>query len=399
MGSPVPTADDPQTLNAEGVRALDGGDAATAATLFARAAAADPTAPPLWLNLAKAQRLLGDDAGERRSLDRALAIDAVHFMALVRKAELLERLGELPEASKTWGGALAVAPPTEHLPPPLAARLAQAQQFVVAHTAAFGAAIDAGLAEARAGVDPRALRRFNAAVDTAVGRRRVYANDCAGVHFPFLPADEFFEREHFPWMADIEAATPAIRAEIEALLREGAEGFAPYVSMDPGTPENKWTPLDNSMAWSSYYLWKYGEPVAPALARCPATAAALDRLPRADLPGRAPTAFFSVLKPRTRIPPHTGVSNTRTIVHLPLIVPPGCGFRVGGETREWTVGTAFAFDDTIEHEAWNDSDELRAVLIFDVWNPHITEVERDMLRAFFRTADASGFDPNPREAG
>ena len=391
--------DDPQALNAQGVRALDGGDARTAASLFARAAVADPSAPALWLNLAKAQRLLGDDAGERHSLDRALAIDAVHFMALVRKAELHERLGEIPEASKTWGGALVVAPPVEQLPPALAARLVQAQQFVTAHTKAFGAAIDAGLAGARAQAEPGSLRRFNAAVDTAVGRRRVYANECAGLHFPFLPADEFFGREHFPWMADIEAATPAILAEIEALLRDGAEGFAPYVSMDPGTPENKWTALDNSMAWSSYYLWKYGEPVAPALARCPATAAALDRLPRADLPGRAPTAFFSILKPRTRIPPHTGVSNTRTIVHLPLIVPPGCGFRVGGETRAWEVGTAFAFDDTIEHEAWNDSDELRAILIFDVWNPHITEGERDMLRAFFRTADASGFDPNPREAG
>ena len=391
--------DDPQALNARGVRALDAGDPATAVPLFARAVSVDPAAPPLWLNLAKAQRQLGDNEGERQSLDRALALDPLHFMALVRKAELLERLGERPEASKTWSGALAVAPQAQHLPPPLAARLAEAEKFVAEHTRAFGAAIDAGLAEARSQVDPRALRRFDAAVDTAVGRRRVYANECAGVHFPFLPADEFFDRDHFPWLAEIEAATPAIQAEIEALLREGAAGFAPYVAMDPGTPENKWTPLDNSMAWSSYYLWKYGEPVEPALARCPATAAALARLPRADLPGRAPTAFFSVLKPRTRIPPHTGVSNTRTIIHLPLIVPPGCGFRVGGETRDWKIGTAFAFDDTIEHEAWNDSDELRAVLIFDVWNPHITEVERDMLRAFFRTADASGFDPNPREAG
>ena len=87
----------------------------------------------------------------------------------------------------------------------------------------------------------------------------------------------------------------------------------------------------------------------------------------------------------------------RTIVHLPLIVPPGCGFRVGGETREWKVGEAFAFDDTIEHEAWNDSDELRAVLILDVWNPHITEAERELLQTFFRVADSSGHAPERRE--
>ena len=74
-----------------------------------------------------------------------------------------------------------------------------------------------------------------------------------------------------------------------------------------------------------------------------------------------------------------------------VIVPPGCGFRVGGETREWQEGTAFAFDDTIEHEAWNDSDELRAVLIFDVWNPHMTTSERELLLRYFASADASGY--------
>ena len=137
--------------------------------------------------------------------------------------------------------------------------------------------------------------------------------------------------------------------------------------------------------------------IPAAAARCPATAAALAHVPQAELPGRAPTAFFSILKPRTRIPPHTGVSNTRTIVHLPLIVPPGCGFRVGGETREWVEGQAFAFDDTIEHEAWNDSDEARVVLILDVWNPYLTAVERTLLQEFYRAADASGHNPEAGE--
>ncbi|MFN5903064.1 MAG: aspartyl/asparaginyl beta-hydroxylase domain-containing protein, partial [Novosphingobium sp.] len=99
-------------------------------------------------------------------------------------------------------------------------------------------------------------------------------------------------------------------------------------------------------------------------------------------------AFFSLLKPRTRIPPHTGVTNIRSIVHLPLIVPQGCGFRVGGETREWHEGEAFVFDDTIEHEAWNDSDHLRAVLIFDVWNPWLTLAERDLIRGLFASGSA-----------
>ena len=83
----------------------------------------------------------------------------------------------------------------------------------------------------------------------------------------------------------------------------------------------------------------------------------------------------------------TGVTNTRTIIHLPLIVPPGCAFRVGGETREWREGEAFAFDDTIEHEAWNKSQQDRAVLILDVWNPYLSEHEHEMIRRLFAVAE------------
>ena len=111
------------------------------------------------------------------------------------------------------------------------------------------------------------------------------------------------------------------------------------------------------------------------------------------MPDRSPSAFFSILKPQTHIPAHTGVTNVRSIVHLPLIVPAGCSFRVGGETREWREGQAFAFDDTIEHEAWNDSDELRAVLIFDVWNPHLSIREQELIMRYYVAADRTGLNP------
>ncbi len=100
-----------------------------------------------------------------------------------------------------------------------------------------------------------------------------------------------------------------------------------------------------------------------------------------------PAAMFSVLRANTRIPPHTGVANVRLVVHLPLVVPPGCGFRVGNETREWKVGEAWVFDDTIEHEAWNDSDEDRVVLIFDIWNPRLSASERSMIAEVMSAMD------------
>jgi aspartyl/asparaginyl beta-hydroxylase (cupin superfamily) len=194
-------------------------------------------------------------------------------------------------------------------------------------------------------------------------------------------------------MAAIEARTDAIRAELLALLADGSAPLEPYVQQQPGMPRNIWTELDGSLDWGAYFLWNYGARIDVACERCPETAAALDLVPRASLPGRAPTAFFSILQPRKKIPPHTGVSNTRAIVHLPLIVPAGCGFRVGGETRQWVEGKAFAFDDTIEHEAWNDSDDLRAVLIFDVWNPHIAPHEQTLLQHLCRAIDGSGYSP------
>lgn len=383
----------PVALNALGMIALQERDYAAARALFARAAAADRGAAPLWMNLATANRHLGNDEGERASLAAALAIDRRHLMANIRMAELHTRLGEVAQANQAWAAVLALCWAMPARPPELEAVMERAKAYVGDRNREFAATLDAGLAELRAGIEPQARRRFETCMDAVLGRRRIYVNECHGMHFPFLPADEFFEPTHFPWLAEAEAAAPAVRAELEALLTPDLAGFEPYVAMEPGTPDNKWSALDRSPDWSALYLWRYGERQDAVCARCPQTAALLERLPLADIPYRGPTAFFSVLRPRTRLPAHTGVSNLRAIVHLPLIVPQGCGFRVGGETREWREGEAFAFDDTIEHEAWNDSDRLRAVLIFDTWNPHLTAAERDLMRAFFATAHASGLDP------
>jgi aspartyl/asparaginyl beta-hydroxylase (cupin superfamily) len=278
----------------------------------------------------------------------------------------------------------------EQRTPAIEAMLEHARDQVARQRAAFAATVEEGLADARHHLPAEDRRRFDACIDHVLGRRQIYANQCAGLHFPFLPAEEFFERRHFPWLDEIEAKTGLIRAELEALLAADRSSILPYVAMEPGTPANKWSPLDRSLDWGALHLWKDGRRDEAACALAPRTAAAVEALPLVDLPGRTPTIFFSLLRPGTHLPPHTGVSNARTIIHLPLIVPPGCAFRVGGQTREWEEGRAWAFDDTIEHEAWNRSDKVRAILIFDVWNPYIEEAERDLLRHFFAIAGAGG---------
>jgi aspartyl/asparaginyl beta-hydroxylase (cupin superfamily) len=110
----------------------------------------------------------------------------------------------------------------------------------------------------------------------------------------------------------------------------------------------------------------------------------------AEIAGLCPNAMFSALAPRTRIPPHNGETNARAIIHLPLIVPEKCRYRVGYDQREWQFGRILAFDDTIEHEAVNDSDDLRVVLIFDVWNPFLEPAEREMVLAMTAYARTFG---------
>jgi aspartyl/asparaginyl beta-hydroxylase (cupin superfamily) len=384
----------PVALNALGLDALARADLAAAEAYFVRATRVDERSPELFMNLAKARRDRGDPAGERQALEGALAIDQRHFMALVRLAELHERNGADAEAATRWSNVLLLAAGMAERAPALEALLAHARTVVGRRNAALADAVERELAAVRDAVPRDRRRRVDACIDHALGRRQIYVNHCAGMHFPFLPAEEFFDRAHFPWLPQIEAETEVIRAELEALLIADAAALRPYVQMEPGTPANIWSGLDRSLAWSALHLWKDGVRDDAVCARVPRTAAAIERLPLSDMPGRTPTVFFSLLKPGTHLPAHTGVSNVRTIVHLPLIVPAGCAFRVGGETREWREGEAWAFDDTIEHEAWNRSDAVRAILIFDVWNPYIAEEERAVLRAFYSAAGAAGAGEN-----
>jgi aspartyl/asparaginyl beta-hydroxylase (cupin superfamily) len=390
----VSTKVDPVALNSAGMNALREGRYTDAAAAFRTALEGDPGATALWRNLATANRALGDTAGEMAALDAAIDIDRRDFMAWLRKAELHQRLDQEPEAFAAWQGVLQLSAQLDPIPEALVPVLDGGRAFCTASALKIEQKVTEALGDFTSQMDVPGRRRAQAFVDVALGRRKVYVNECNGLCYPFLPADEFFDEHHFPWFAELEAKTDVIRAEVKALLADPGDALRPYVRMDKGTPHSKWSPLDHSLAWGACFLWEYGRPNQAVLDRCPQTAQALAAVPQTNIPGRAPSAFFSILKPRTRIPPHTGVTNTRAIIHLPLIVPDGCGFRVGGETRAWQEGKAFAFDDTIEHEAWNDSDTMRAVLIFDVWNPHLSADEQRIIAQYFAAADASGFNVN-----
>jgi aspartate beta-hydroxylase len=371
----------PVVLNELGLRMLQRGESAQARGLFQRATQADPGHPALWSNLAEslhAQNLLAEAL---EAVERALALDPRYLSALLQKAAVLEAGGEQRKASRWYRNALAALPSEAEPPDNVRERIAHARAVVAGDEAELAHAIELSVESVRAKFGRAQSRRADRCLDFLSGRRTRFDPHPSFMYFPEIPALEFFEREDFPWLADLESATEDIRRELMDVLAGDRNGLEPYIDHPAGAPLNQWKELNKSQRWSAYFLWNQAVPQLPHLARCPRTTEVLRALPKCDVSRRAPTAYFSLLDAHTRIPPHTGVTNTRAIVHLPLIIPPNCGFRVGNEKREWTSGKAWVFDDTVEHEAWNDSDIPRAILIFDVWNPFLNTAEREVVRA------------------
>jgi hypothetical protein len=369
----------PQALLHLGQHKLFLGDAKGALTRLEHASRVDAENRVVLLNLAAAYRALGDSQSELSALSRALVIDRHYFPALLARAMFFERQGRLREAAKQYRDVLAVAPSESKLEEWMKRPLQRARNVVERDQADISAFLNERLAKERAHLDAASLGRFDECKDIMIGAKKPFVQQPTLLNYPRLPAIPFYERKQFPWLAKIEAATADIRREFESIRDEDAKEFEAYVNRPDDMPLEQWAELNRSKRWSVFFLWSDGARVEVHCQRCPTTSALLNAAPMAKVPGAAPSAFFSTLAPKTLIPPHTGVTNARLVVHVPLIVPPGCWFRVGNERREWKPGEALIFDDTIEHEAWNGSDELRAILIFDVWNPYLDERERNLV--------------------
>ena len=377
-----------EQLKAAADRALMASDPRGARALFEQATALAPGRFDLWIGLASSLRMVGDDAAAVGALDQALSLDPRAFPALLMKAGLLERLGAPHQAGAAYGIALSQLPPADQMPPPMRAAADRAKDIHARYEAAMARALHGGLSDMKAGAGGPARRRLDQFIDQLSGKRKVYHQEPVQFHYPGLPEIEFLDREDLPFLAAFEARTPDIQAELAGVLADDAGGLEPYINHPPNVPVDQWAELNHNPRWSGYHLLLHGERVEAHCQRCARTMDAISLLPQPVVQHRSPAAMFSVLQPRTRIPPHHGVANTRLVLHLPLVVPPNCGFRVGNETREWKVGEGWVFDDTIEHEAWNDSDQVRTILICDIWNPRLAEEERAMVAAVTVAMDA-----------
>jgi aspartyl/asparaginyl beta-hydroxylase (cupin superfamily) len=372
----------------DGARALREGRAAEALALFNRITSTGQPTAAVWIGVAMAHRALDDRPAERAALEQALKLDPRDLRALLMMADHYTAVGDPRAAAAYYDTVVKIAVAAGSVEKGLEPEIGRAQRMREQYAAAYEAHLREALGSEA--LDRPEARRIRRSMDLLLGKSRLYLQQPKAYYFPELPNIEYADRDTFPWLDRLEAATGEIRAELMAVLREDS-GFAPYVEADPNRPFFDNHGMLGNPDWSAFYLWKAGAPVPENAARFSATMAALEEAPLCRVTGRTPSILFSLLRPGAHIPPHHGFTNARYICHLPLIVPEGCAMRVGSETRSWTEGRACVFDDSIEHEAWNrNPNQLRVVLIFDVWRPELSEPERELISSMLQAVDAYG---------
>ena len=377
-----------QALEAEahrGVAALQRGDFVTARDAFGAVVASGTASPQAWLFLAQACEGLDDRDNATAAIDQVLAADQANPFALLMKGDLFARAGDDRAAVSFYRMGLRRAADLEQLPGDLPDRVRRAEAAVAAAEVRFEGELKRVLTER--GIDT-VPPRFAEAMAIASGNQPVYLQQPTSFYFPGLPQKPWYEREAFPWVAELERAAPQMRAEIERVLADD-QGVEPYVQ-EEARRASRGHSLLNDASWSAFHLFRNGERVQENVARCPLITRLLELLPIPRIERRSPMALISILKPGTHIPPHHGMLNTRLICHVPLVVPNGCRLRVGAETRDVVEGQAMIFDDSFEHEAWNEGDSVRAVLLFEIWRPEISEEEKVALTAMFEAV--TGYD-------
>ena len=372
-------------LTQQGIDALRRNEPEAARATLAQLVSAGCADAAVYVGLGYAHAMLKDDLSAQSAVDSALAQDPRNLRALLLKADLFHRADDGPAAASFYQAVLKAVP--EGAPPTgeMLREVERARVMAGQYQQALAQSIRRTLVDA-ADKPLSAPSRFVQSVDILLGQRQVYFQEPKQYYFPEMPQIQFYGREQFPWLATLESATADIREELLAVMNDDVD-FQPYVQRDPNRPALASGGMLNNPSWSAFYLWKNGAVVPHHAARCPRTVAAMAHVPLTAVPGRSPSVLFSLMRPGAHIPAHTGFVNTRLICHLPLVVPAGCKFRVGNETREWVEGQTWIFDDTIEHEAWNPTGQPRAILLFEIWQPALTLDERRCVTALFEAID------------
>lgn len=360
-------------------RALAARDLVQARAILEAAAAGDPPDPAFWQRLATV-RHLGKAPGQAlAALDRALEFEPLDFVNLLMRARILDQMAQ-PGAGEAYGNALAQRRP-DPLPPALVPAIERAQAAWAEHQRSLEHRVAAALEAKAIDLTPAERSRIDRLASNVSRRTRTYHSEASHFHYPGLRVREFHDRAEFPWLEQAEALTETITRELAAVASAPDAALVPYVQYASSEPLAQWRALNHSRDWTAIHLLQRGATIEPNAALCPETMAFLGAMDQPWIAGCGANAMFSMLAPQTAIPAHSGVANFRLLCHLPLIIPGKCWFRVGEQVRDWQPGQAWVFDDTIEHEAMNETDQLRVIMIFDIWHPDLSPAERAAIAA------------------
>ena len=373
-------------LNFVAICAHERGRFAQALALLERARGVRDDDPVTLTNLGVTNLALGRLDQAIEALRAALRIEPGLHVAKLRLAEVLERAGRSNDALPLYFGAIFGAQGSGQwlsdatTAPGLRPIVLHAMRTVAQGRRRLFASLLTPLREKHGAT---ALARIEKALAIYLTELPANYPDPAQrpkfLYVPDLPTKRFYEPELFPWYAELEAETATIRDEMRKVLAEDS-GFEPFLGhFDDKQLEGHLENRAGPPVWNAFFFFRHGKRYDENHARCPRTSAALERVPLCHVREHSPEVCYSVLTAGSHILPHHGVTNSRLVTHLPLIVPDDCALVVAGESRGWDEGHCFTFDDTFEHEAWNRSGKTRVVVLMDVWNPYLTDVERDAL--------------------
>lgn len=377
--------DVPEALNFVAMCAVARGELPSALHDLEHAAQLDPVEPEIRKNIGIVHLTRGNHDAALAAFDRALELDPAHSAARLYRGVALERQARHNDATIAYFGALASA---QHrgmwrndatTPPALRPVVKHAIGHVEFHRKRIFMDL---LQPLRDQYGSHSLARVEQGLEIYLGERPANYPDphqfCKFFYVPGLRATPYYERELFPWHAELERHTDTIRAELRTVLNEPTS-VEPFLGTNDNQLLKEQNLLDGTRGhaeWNSFFFHRHGEVLTDHARLCPHTTDILDALPLVHIRGHAPEVLFSILTPGSHILKHHGVTNTRLVTHLPLIIPGDCAIRVGGVEHAWREGECVTFDDTFEHEAWNRSDKLRVVMILDAWHPDLSEAER-----------------------
>ncbi len=367
-----------------GTQAMQRRDFTRAREIFERITVLAPRDRRGFFALAMANRDAGNLTAAQAALDAMLKLNPSDLPALMLKGDINWQDGDEKAAATFYGVVCKLSPESKKLPPDAASEVRRALDRYNHFSAKTLTQIKSDLASA--GYDETSVsRRFSESIEILAGTKRRYIEEPRGFYFSGLPALGRYPREMFPWLEALEDQTAVIAQEFAEAIAMSDE-FIPYVRAEDNRPTRYDHRLLDNMEWSALFLCDDGKTNESVARRFPKTLAALAKTPLHIIENKGPMILFSRLAPGAHIAPHSGFLNTRLICHLPIITPGDCALRVGNDLHQWKRGEAIVFNDTIEHEAWNNSDKYRIILLFSIWRPELTDEERRLVSALMRSA-------------